>query len=72
MTRPALAVFLPLRNDPEPLEAVVDGCSRGGADSERRAVVVGGGVSFTGSLGAAFVEGLACVFEEEPPALGGV
>lgn len=62
MTRPGLVVLLPFKKEPEaPLDAV-DGCSLGGADSERRVVVVGGGGdSVTGSFGGDVVGG---VFDE--------
>jgi hypothetical protein len=51
---------LPFKKEPEaPLDAV-DGCSLGGADSERRVVVVGGGGvdSITGSFGSDVVGGV--------------
>lgn len=49
MTRPGLPVFRPFKKEPElPLEAVEGGSL--GVDSDRRAVVLGGGGD-SGSLG---------------------
>lgn len=82
MTRPLLPVFRPFMKLDEPaVEAVL--LSRGGLDSERRAVVVGGRDSGAGSsLGAGGLEVLLLVWllleevwerlDDELVTLGGV